>query len=60
MLQDMFEGIEQVINKSAGGSEYKNEMVNIIMENCRMAPEEIHINDVYKNTKEYAALIARG
>ena len=23
MLQDMFEGIEPVINKSAGGSEYK-------------------------------------
>lgn len=60
MLQDMFEGIEPVINKSAGGSEYKNEMVHIIMENCRVAPEEIHINDVYKNTKEYAALIARG
>lgn len=57
MLQDMFEGIKPVINKSAGGSEYKNELLDVIMQTCDVKPEEIRINDVYKNTKEYAELI---
>jgi hypothetical protein len=59
MLQSMFEGIEPVINKSAGGSEYKNELLNVIMTVCDVKPEDIHINDVYKNTDEYAALIEK-
>ncbi len=58
MLQNMFEGIEPVINKKAGGSEYKNELVNVIAEVCNIRQENIHINDVFKNTQEYAALIA--
>lgn len=58
MLQSMFEGIEPVINKSAGGSEYKNELLDVIMTVCDVRPEDIHINDVYKNTDEYAALIS--
>lgn len=57
MLQNMFEGIKPVINKSAGGSEYKNELLDVIMQTCDVKPEEIRINDVYKNTKEYAELI---
>lgn len=59
MLQSMFEGIEPVINKSAGGSEYKNELLDVIMTVCDVRPEDIHINDVYKNTEEYAALIEK-
>ena len=59
MLQGMFEGIEPVLNKSVGGSEYRNELLDIIMEVCNVAPEDIHINDVYKNSAEYAALIAK-
>lgn len=59
MLQNVFAGIEPVINKSAGGSEYTNELIDIIMEVCNIALEDIHINDVYKNTEEYAALIAK-
>ena len=59
MLQEIFDGIEPVINKSAGGSEYRNELLDIIMEACNVAPEDIHINDCYRNSKEYAALIER-
>lgn len=57
MLQGIFEGIEPVINKSAGGSEYRNELLDVIMTVCDVKPEDIHINDVYKNTDEYATLI---
>lgn len=57
MLQGIFEGIEPVINKSAGGSEYRNELLDVIMTVCDVKPEDIHINDVYKNTEEYATLI---
>ena len=59
MLQGIFEGIDPVINKSAGGSEYRNELLDIIMDACNVAPEDIHINDVYKNSEEYAALIEK-
>lgn len=59
MLEDMFEGIKPEINKSAGGSEYKDELFNIIKEACDVKPEDIHINDVFKNTNEYTELILR-
>lgn len=59
MLQNMFDGVEPVINKSAGGSEYRNELLDVIMANCNVKPEDIRINDVYKNTKEYAELMKR-
>ena len=57
MLQGIFEGIEPVINKCASGSEYKNELLDVIMSVCDVKPEDIHINDVYKNTEEYVNLI---
>ena len=57
MLQNMFEGIEPVINKSPGGSDYKNELLDVILDVCDVKPEDIHINDVYKNTEEYVSLI---
>lgn len=59
MLQNMFEGIEPVINRAIGGSEYRDELIDIIRENCSVSPKDIHINDVYKNTAEYVALISR-
>lgn len=49
MLQNIFEGIESVINKSAGGSEYKEELIDIIKESCSINAEDIHINDAYKS-----------
>jgi GTP-binding protein EngB required for normal cell division len=59
MLQNIFDGIEPVINKNIGGSEYKNELMDIIMEACDVPAGDIHINDVYKNSEEYASLIRR-
>lgn len=59
MLQSIFDGIEPVINKSAGGSEYRNELLDVIMSVCDLNAEDIHINDVYKNTEEYADLITQ-
>lgn len=59
MLQNMFDGVEPVINKVAGGSEYREELIEIIKNACSVTPEEIHINDVYKNSKEYAELISK-
>ena len=49
MLQNIFDGIEPVINKSAGGSEYKEELIDIIKESCSINAEDIHIDDAYKN-----------
>ena len=57
MLQGIFHGIEPIINKCAGGSEYKNELLDVIMSVCDINPEDIRINDVYKNTEEYESLI---
>jgi len=58
LLQNMFAGIEPAITKSAGSSGYRKELVGMIKEACNISPEEIHINDVYQSTAEYAALIA--
>lgn len=46
MLQNMFAGIEPVINKVAGGSEYREELISIIKEACSIRPEDIRINEV--------------
>lgn len=53
MLMDVFEGVETTINKLAGGSEYRNELVSILKE-YSVKPEEIHINDVLKSKDENA------
>lgn len=58
MLEEMFSGIEPVINKIAGGNEYREELIEIMRQACDVKPEEIHINDVYKNTAEYKTLLA--
>lgn len=56
MLQGVFEGIEPVINKRPGGSEYRDELLDIILAACNVETEEIHIHDCVKNTEEYAEL----
>ncbi|MEG2843605.1 MAG: hypothetical protein RR900_08955, partial [Ruthenibacterium sp.] len=58
ILQSIFAGMEPVMNKHAGGSEYHNELLNVMRELCNVKPEDIHINDVFKNTEEYKRLIA--
>lgn len=59
MLCNMFEGVKPVIQKKAGGSEYAKELADVMMEVCNITPEQIHINDVYKNSKEYTSLMKR-
>ncbi|EOS26285.1 hypothetical protein C806_01020 [Lachnospiraceae bacterium 3-1] len=56
MLQSVFEGIEPVIHKRPGGSEYKDELLDVILAACNVETEEIHIHDCVKNTEEYAEL----
>lgn len=56
MLQSVFEGIEPVINKRPGGSEYRDELLDVIFAACNVQREEIHIHDCVKNTEEYAKI----
>jgi len=56
MLHNIFDDVEPVINRCAGGSEYKEELVSYIQELCDIKPEEIHINDGFKNSKIYMNL----
>lgn len=51
MLQDVFDGIEPTINKLAGGSEYRNELIGILKE-FSVKSEDIHINDVLNAKKK--------
>ncbi len=60
MLVGVFEGIEPVINKSAAGSEYRQELVSVMMEACAVGKEDVHINDVFLQTPEYAKMIKPG
>lgn len=43
-LQDTFDGIEPVINKRAGGTAYKDELLDVIQSLCDVKPENIRIN----------------
>lgn len=58
-IQSVFEGIEPVINKYAGGSEYRDELLDVIRRLCDVQPDEIRINDVFKNTVEFTDLLKR-
>ena len=58
MLMDTFTNIDPIIKKTPGGSLYAKELVSIIEENCNVAPENIHINDVFKKNAEYKKMIA--
>lgn len=58
MLESIFAGIEPVICQSPGGSEYKSELLDEIESICNLSPADIHINDAYKNSAAYAALIS--
>lgn len=57
MLENMFDGIEPVINQTAGGNAYKEELMSIMERICTIEPREIHINDGYKNTQLYKEMI---
>lgn len=57
MLQNLFADIEPVINKHTGGSEYRDELVDVMKEFCDVKASEIRINDVFQNAKEYASAV---
>ena len=57
ILENIFLDIEPVINRNIGGSGYHNELLNVIEEFCSLKESEIHINDIFKNSEEYASLI---
>lgn len=47
LLQEEFSGIRPVINTNPGGSEYKNELLSILLDNCNVAPKDIRINNIF-------------
>lgn len=49
--------IEPALNKMADGREYREELIAVIKDICNVNLEDIHISDIYKNTKEYISLI---
>jgi len=57
MLENIFDGVEPVINKVPGGSEYQQELLDVMMQVCNLKPEEIHIHDALCQVKEYQALL---
>ena len=57
MLQNIITGIEPTINKMADRSEYREELIAVIKDTCNVNLEDIHISDIYQNTKEYISLI---
>lgn len=59
MLQSVFADITPVINKRAGGSEYRNELLAVIKERCDVKPSDIHIHDVLQNAQKYASIIKK-
>lgn len=48
MLQETFEGIEPVITKDIGGSDYDETIFSMLKTACNIRPEDIHLTDVMK------------
>ena len=57
LLKSTFEGIEPVIHKKEGGSQYREVLFDIIKRHCSVKPSEIRINDVLKNGDLYKKVI---
>lgn len=57
LLHNTFSDIKPVLNKLPGGSEYHNELIDIIKNNCNVNSKDIHINDVLHKSKEYKQLL---
>ena len=58
MLQKTFANVQPVINKKAGGSEYRAELERLIRASCGLPPERVHIHDALKRTEEYRKRLA--
>lgn len=57
LIQEILGEVKPVINKTAGGSEYKNVLADIIQENLVVDKEKLRFNDVYNNANEFAKII---
>lgn len=57
MLTEMFADVQPVISRQSGGSSYTEELTEILQTICEIAPEDIKMNDVYKNSTEYRKII---
>lgn len=57
MLTEMFADVQPVISRQSGGSSYTEELTEILQTICDIAPEDIKINGVYKNSTEYRKII---
>lgn len=57
MLTEMFADVQPVINRQSGGSSYTEELTGILQTICDIMPEDIKMNDVYKNNTEYRKII---
>ncbi len=58
-LVEVFNNVNPVINESPGGSEYKDVLLNVILKNCDIKAENIHIDNILKNNKDYIELITK-
>jgi GTP-binding protein EngB required for normal cell division len=58
ILENLLEDREPVMNKRVGGSEYKNELLQVIMEVFKDEEKDVCINNVCKNTEEFMKLIS--
>lgn len=58
MIQEILGDIKPIINKKAGGSEYKNVLADIIQENLVVDKEKIRFNHIYNNASEFAKIIS--
>ena len=59
ILRRAFENVRPVMGQLAGGSEYQKRLVDILQKNCRVEPEKIRFNDVYRRTEEYKRLVGK-
>ncbi len=57
IIKEQFIDVENKINKQAGGSEYKNELFEVIKNNCEVEKEKVRFNDVLKNSEEYKKML---
>jgi GTP-binding protein EngB required for normal cell division len=58
MIQEILGDIKPVINKVAGGLEYKDVLTDIIQENLVVDKDKIRFNEIYNNANEFAKIIS--
>lgn len=57
IIQDLLAEVKSIINKTAGGSEYKAVLSDIIKNNLLIKTDKIKFNDVYNNVNKFVDVI---